>query len=143
MRSVVIDASIAIKWVVDERGTAAALQLREQRRPIAPDLLVGECANILWKKVRRRELSHREALLAARLLQGAELELLPTLSLLETATLIAIELAHPAYDCVYIATAAANNCPFVTADERLVRKVSQHRQEKYSVVSLADALSIP
>lgn len=83
------------------------------------------------------------ALLAARLLQGAELELLPTLSLLETATLIAIELAHPAYDCVYIATAAANNCPFVTADERLVRKVSQHRQEKYSVVLLADALSIP
>ena len=119
MRSVVIDASIAIKWVVDEK--------------------VGECANILWKKVRRRELSHREPFL----LQGAELELLPTLSLLETATLIAIELAHPAYDCVYIATAAANNCPFVTADERLVRKVSQHRQEKYSVVLLADALSIP
>jgi predicted nucleic acid-binding protein len=48
----VIDASVAIKWLVDEPGTAAALSLRRHRL-LAPDLLIAECANVLWKKVRR------------------------------------------------------------------------------------------
>lgn len=61
--------------------------------------------NIFWKKVRRDELSREEALLAARLLQIAEVELLPTRSLLESAARIAIELDHPAYDCLYLALA--------------------------------------
>jgi hypothetical protein len=64
---------------------------------IAPELLVAECANILWKKVQRDELLKQEALLAARLLQGAEIELLPMRSLFETATRMSIEINHPAY----------------------------------------------
>jgi predicted nucleic acid-binding protein len=68
VNALVIDASIAVKWVVEEEGTAAALSLRKRARLIAPDLLISECANILWKKVRRRELSKDEAILAARLL---------------------------------------------------------------------------
>ena len=71
MNTLVIDASIAIKWVVEEPGTAAALSLLEKARLIAPELLLAECANILWKKVRGKELTPEEALLAARLLQGA------------------------------------------------------------------------
>ena len=86
MNELVIDASIAIKWVVEEEGTPAALALRKQAKLIAPELLVAECANILWKKVLRGELSREEAVLAARLLEGAEIELLPTRSLLEVAT---------------------------------------------------------
>jgi predicted nucleic acid-binding protein len=96
----VIDASIAIKWIV-ETGTAEALFLRRQARLIAPDLLVAECANVLWKKVRRDELSKDGAILTAGLLQHADIELLPTRSLLPVVTSIAIELDHPAYDCVY------------------------------------------
>jgi antitoxin FitA len=38
----------------------------------------AECANILWKKVQQDELLKEEALLAARLVHGAEIELLPT-----------------------------------------------------------------
>ena len=72
----------------------------------APELLVAECATILWKKVRRKELSRDAALLAARLLQGAEIELVPTRSLLEAATRLAIELEHPAYDCLYLRAGA-------------------------------------
>ena len=77
MNTFVIDASIAVKWVVEEDGTAEALALRQGSKLIAPQLLVAECANILWKKVQREELLKEEALLAARLLQGAEIELLP------------------------------------------------------------------
>jgi len=125
VNALVIDASIAVKWVVDEAGTAEALSLLGRVKLIAPDLLVAECANILWKKVRRDELSKDEALLAARLLQGADMELLPSRSLLEAAASIAIDLDHPAYDCVYIALAVANDCRFVTADQRLLRKLDQ------------------
>jgi predicted nucleic acid-binding protein len=121
----VIDASIAIKWVVEEANTSDALALRQNARLLAPDLLVAECANILWKKVRRNELSEEHAHLAARLLQGAEIELLPTRSLLETAIRMAIDLDHPAYDCLYIVLAMANDCRFVTADESLLRKLRQ------------------
>ena len=78
MNTLVIDASIAIKWVVEEDRTSEALVLRQKAKLIAPDLLVAECANIFWKKVQRGELLKAEALFAARLLQGAEIELLPT-----------------------------------------------------------------
>lgn len=137
----VIDASIVVKWVVEEDGTAEALALRRLERLIAPDLLIAECANILWKKVQRRELTQEEALLAARLVEGSEVELLPTRALLEAATQIAIELDHPAYDCVYLALAAANNCAFVTADERLVRKIGQAHSTPFrvQVMSLKEA----
>jgi hypothetical protein len=70
------------------------------------------------KKVQRDELLKEEALLAARLLQGAEIELLPTRSALEAATRLAIDLDHPPYDCLYLdlALAITHHCPFVTAD---------------------------
>ena len=100
MNTLVIDASIAVKWVVEEDGTPEALALRQKAKLIAPELLVAECANILWKKVQRGELLKEEALLAARLLQGAEIELLPTRALFEAATRMSIEIDHPAYDCL-------------------------------------------
>ena len=129
MNTLVIDASIAIKWVVEENGTREALALRQSARLIAPDLLTPECANILWKKVQRKELLDDEALLAARLLQGAEIELVPTRSLLEATTRLAIELVHPAYDCLYLALAVESQCHFVTADARLLRKIAQTRRK--------------
>lgn len=128
MNTLVVDASIAVKWVVEEEGTAPALTLRQRAKLVAPELLVAECANILWKKVQRRELSKDEALLAARLLQGAEIELSPTRSLLEAATRLAVELDHPAYDCLYLALAIEKDCRFVTADERFLRRLGQGRR---------------
>ena len=138
MTAFVIDASIAIKWVIEEDGTPEALALRRHDRLMAPELLVAECANILWKKTARKELSKAEALLAARLLEGSEIELLPTRSLLEAAARIAIDLDHPAYDCLYLALAIENDCRFVTADERFVRKIGQGRHRSH-VISLIDA----
>jgi predicted nucleic acid-binding protein len=124
MKELVIDASVAVKWVVEEPGTQEAL-LPRQYRLLAPDLLVAECANILWKKVRRRELSKEEALLAARLLERADVELQPMRRLMEPATALAIALGHPAYDCTYLALAEMLSCYMVTADERLCRTAEQ------------------
>ena len=144
MTALVIDASIALRWVVDEGGTQEALRLRRVARLLAPDLLVVECANILWKKVRRREMLKEEALLAARLLQGSEIELLPTRALLEAATRLALELDHPAYDCIYLAAAIDNHCQFVTADQRLLRKLSQKPRTRLreQVIALGNAAAV-
>lgn len=131
LSKLVIDASIAIKWVVEEEGTESALALRRQATLIAPDLLVPECVNILWKKAQRNELSRDEALFAARLLQSAEIELVPSRALMVAATRLALELDYPAYDCLYLALAIENDCKFVTADERLVNKL---RQDKKSLL---------
>ncbi len=144
MNTFVIDASIAVKWVVDEDGTLEALALRQRAKLIAPEFLVAECANILWKKVQRDELLKEEALLAARLLQGAEIELRPMRSLFETATRMSIEINHPAYDCVYLALAANRKCQFVTADDRFLRKLRQdrHRTFRGGVISLIEAAQL-
>jgi predicted nucleic acid-binding protein len=144
VNTLVIDASIAIKWVVEEDGTREALALRQQAKLIAPELLVAECANILWKKVQRVELLRDEALLAARLLQGADIELLPTRSLLEAATRMSIEIDHPAYDCLYLALAAKNKCQFVTADNHFLRKLRQGRQRtlRGRAISLIEAANL-
>ena len=118
MTEFVIDASVAIKWVIGESGTPAALALRRHRL-FAPDLLIAECANALWKKVRRSELTAAEAQFAARLLARADVELAPMRSLLEPAAALAIAIDHPAYDCIYLALAESLSCNFVTADQRL------------------------
>ena len=128
----VIDASVAAKWVTDEKGTSEALRLRQQAKLLAPDLLMAECANIFWKKVQRKELSQDEALFAARLLASADVELLSTRPLCEPATCMSIELGHPAYDCLYLALAVEKDCPFVTADETFLRKLRQGGAESIS-----------
>jgi predicted nucleic acid-binding protein len=123
--SLVVDASIAIKWVVPEADTKEALALR-QTRLFAPDLLIPECANILWKKVRRNELMPAEALFAARLIERADIELQPMRSLMEPAARLAMALDHPAYDCIYLALAQALESEFITADQAFYQKTASH-----------------
>jgi predicted nucleic acid-binding protein len=135
----VIDASVAIKWVIEEEGTQEALALRG-RALTAPDLLIAECANILWRKTRRNELSESEALFAAGLLGRADIELVSMRPYLEAATRIAIALDHPAYDCIDIALAEAEGVRFITADTSLVRKVGSQASRRYAdrVLDLAE-----
>lgn len=140
MSDFVIDASIAVKWVVDEDGTREALSVRKHAL-VAPDLLIPECANILWKKVRLGELTVDEAAFAARLLARADVDLAPMRSLMEEATRIAVTLDHPAYDCIYLALAESRGVPFITADERLLRKVRSGPSGRVSanVIGLVEA----
>ncbi len=125
MKTLVVDASVAIKWVIQEPATDAALAIR-QCRLLAPDLLVAECANILWKKVRRGDLEAADAVLAGRLLERTGIELVPMRRMLERATRLSIALGHPAYGCFYLALAEASGCDFVTADDRLAAKGQPH-----------------
>ena len=140
MEALVIDASIAVKWVVEEDGTEAALGLRGSFRLLAPELLIAECANILWKKVQRGEMRPEEARMASRLLARSGISFVPMQGMLEQATELAIELAHPAYDCVYLVAARQARARFATADQRLLRAIADRAPADLArlCVSLAD-----
>ena len=122
MNSVVIDASVAVKWVVPEIASEEALRLRGRSTFFAPELLTIECTNILWKKVRLGELTVEEALLSCGILAMSDIDFVPMAALMEESLRLAITYNHPAYDCVYLALAAERNAPFLTADEKLIRK---------------------
>ena len=134
MTHLVVDASVAIKWVVQEPGSEQALALRRFRL-MAPDLLAAECANVLWKRVRRGEMDEAAAAAASALLELADVELVPMQSMLAQATRLAAALEHPAYDCFYLVLAHNTGRQFVTADERLLRKLGTSKTS-FSVTSL-------
>ena len=117
-----MDASVAVKWLVQEPGSEQA-RLLSRARLEAPDFLPLECANILWKKVRVRDLSREEALARLQLLLQAPVSLAESRRLLEPAIEMSFDLRHPVYDCVYLALALQRQLPLVTADERLVTAV--------------------
>jgi predicted nucleic acid-binding protein len=120
----VVDASVAIKWVIAEADNERAMPLRRHSL-IAPDLLFAECANVLWHKLRRREISGDEAEIAAQTLQQADLVVVSTRGYAARAVAIAVALDHPAYDAMYLSVAEAFGLRLVTADDRLIRKTEQ------------------
>lgn len=137
MTQLVIDASVAIKWLVDEPGTDEALQLRHHEL-LAPDLLIVECANILWKKRRRKEMTPDETLVAIGLLARSHIELTPMRGLIEAATRLALAFDYPAYDCAYLALAQSLQCAMVTADSSMCRKLRASKGLAIDVIDLAD-----
>ncbi len=115
----VVDASVAVKWIVKEEGSDRA-RLLSGARLEAPDLLFIECANILWKKTERHELNRRDAAARLELLLRAPVSVTASRALLDAALALALHLRRPIYDCVYLALAVARDIPLVTADEKLV-----------------------
>jgi len=118
----IVDASVVIKWVVAEVGSREAVALRGDELQ-APDWIQVECTNVLWAKSRRRELTPNEASERLALLLEAPVALFRSSELLERAFSLARDLAHPVYDCLYLALALKRRCPLVTADERFVTAV--------------------
>lgn len=122
-----LDASVAIKWLVDEEGSAEARALVEPPNVfIAPDLLFAEVANALWNKVVTHKLAEAAAVRAAAALSAYVAEIVPASTLMDRALAIAIKLGHPAYDCFYIACAESRDAPLITDDRRLLATVAAH-----------------
>ena len=133
----VVDASVAVKWVLEEPGSDRA-RLLSSARLEAPDLLPIECANVLWKKVQLGDLRGDGAALRLALLLHAPITLADSRNLLEAAFRLSLELKHPVYDCLYLALAAKRDVPLVTADRKLVAALRKRRKPAPQVQSLDD-----
>lgn len=122
--SIVVDASVALKWVLDEPGKTAADALLDEEL-IAPALWLLEAGNALWKRARRGEINVTEA--KARLLElcNAPITTIAIEDDLPAAADLASMLDHPIYDCLYLAVAIRENTYVVTADRRFHALVNQ------------------
>jgi predicted nucleic acid-binding protein len=121
---IVVDASVAVKWFVEEPGTSAARdQLTAGPRLIAPDLVIAEVCNALWSRVRGGGIDKAQALTAVDLVARYFEELTPAAGLRERAFAMALELGHPVYDCFYLALAESRGTQLVTADGRLLARL--------------------
>ena len=125
--SVVVDASLAVKWLVEEEDSDkahAALQswVDQGITRVAPNLMPFEVSNVLHRRVLRGELDlHDSTRMIARLLES-RLELRHPLNLHARALQIASRLKQgAAYDAHYLALAESVGCDLWTADERLYR----------------------
>jgi predicted nucleic acid-binding protein len=116
----VVDASVAVQWFAREPGSEAAALLVGGDQPlVAPDIMPLEVANALWKKTRRGDVPAGELQPAVTRLLASDITLVSTVSLLERALRLAVELGHPVYDCVYIVLAEDRGAPLATSDARL------------------------
>jgi predicted nucleic acid-binding protein len=117
--TLVIDASVAMKWFVPESlAENAARLLDREHRLAAPDFLLVELSNIIWKKERLGEMRSEDGEATLARLGSGPIELLETRPLLGPALHLARQLDHPVYDCIYLAAAEASGAVAVTADRR-------------------------
>ena len=127
---VVVDASLAFKWLVEEDDSDKADAILDDwsRRGIMlaePNLMAFEVVNALHARVRRGELSVMQAagLLESRISSVVELFNPPILHrrALELASDLGL---GAAYDAHYLALAEHLDCEMWTADERFYRVAS-------------------
>ncbi|MGQ0733989.1 MAG: type II toxin-antitoxin system VapC family toxin [Acidobacteriota bacterium] len=121
----VLDASIAVKLVVTEIGTAESLAAIERSvRWVAPRLLIIEVASVLRQKVAGKELSsvHAADALAAMLdaIADGVIGLADDEALVQAALNLALSLEHKVPDCLYLALAEREGAVLVSADRRLL-----------------------
>ena len=116
---VTVDASIVVKWFVAESMCDEARFLLARRIHLhAPDFVLVEFANTIWKKVRRKEIPDSRPYLAELAALPDIIALQPSSALVERAARIASEIDHPIYNCLYVACAEATDSTVITADRR-------------------------
>lgn len=119
---VVVDASIAVLWFVNEPDRWGAQRLLDTESAlVAPDFMPIEAANAWWKKARRHEMEQADVAQAVTNLLALGIAWASSTPLLGSAARLAVDLGHPVYDCLYVVLAASRSAPLATADERLRR----------------------
>ena len=127
---VVVDASLTVKWLVEEEDSDKAhaiLQswVAQDVTRVAPNLMPFEVANALHRRVLRGELSVGDSARMIAQLLGSRLELHQTAGLHARALELASKLQQDAVcDAHYLALAEEFGCELWTADQRFYRAVS-------------------
>ena len=140
MNRCVIDASALVKLVVPETDseamhTLAACFRNGQIQLLAPDYILVECANVLWKYARQTQTPESDVREAFQVIRRLGVELVPQVLLLEAALSLALEHKQPVYDALYLALAHQENAALITADERLANTVAT---QGFSIVLLSE-----
>lgn len=124
-----VDSSVVAKWVLAETDSAQALRvvadaLANGWHLFVLDLALVEVTNVIWTRYHRRLLSLAEARQALALLQQAPVQTVTAMPLLNAAFDIAAQFDVAVYDALFVAATRHLGVSGVTADEPLVRAVS-------------------
>lgn len=131
--TLIVDASVVLKWVIQEDGSDQARSLISADTLAAPDLLFIECANVLWVKARRGVLSIDNAKMALAAIEATPVRIIPVHQHVAAAQSIAFDLDQTAYDCLYLAAALSERAILVSADAAFVKAASAHPVYRNSV----------
>ena len=132
MTSIVVDASVAVKWclpslreeLVEHAEELLASSRREEVRFLVPDLFWVELANALWKAVRRNEISPNNATTAIAFVRDLDITTVPSIDFVPQALDLAISHGRTVYDSLYVALAMQSKSDLITADERLANALA-------------------
>jgi predicted nucleic acid-binding protein len=123
----VVDASLVVKWFVPEiHAEAARRWLDASHDYVAPDLLFAEVGNVVWKKVRRKELEETEARQLVMDLARVAVETVATRSLLHDALAVALTTGITVYDAMYLTLAVRIESAVITGDGRFADEIAAH-----------------
>jgi predicted nucleic acid-binding protein len=120
----VLDASVAVRWVVPEQGSEEAAALLSQPVTwVAPRLLVTEVASALRRKVSGGEISpsvasHALGAIVDAIADGV-IQLTEDEHVVGAALTLAITLDRTLPDCLYLALAEREGASLATADRAL------------------------
>ena len=117
----VVDTSVAVKFVTEEPGSARALDLIGVEDLVAPDWITIEAASALWAKVQRDVISKEHARRGFEALPAFFSQIHPSLPLFDGAVELSFRLDHPVYDCIFLALALRERALLVTADLKFVK----------------------
>lgn len=127
--ALVVDASVALKWVLEEPDSHLAQALAEgEEELLVPDFWLNEATNVCWLQVRKGKWSADEAREALELLR-AQAPPTPTgdLALHDVALDIGLAVNHSTYDTLYVAFAVAmGGRGVVVADGPFVAAMRRH-----------------
>jgi predicted nucleic acid-binding protein len=142
MSVVVVDASVVAKWFVAEEQAELALQLlASPLQLLSPDLIWAEVGNVIWKRVRRSQISPAEAQTIFDDLLRMPVETTPSQTLLADAFEISVDTNQTVYDSLYLALAVRKGCKMVTADDKLSRSLTGAKMAEF-VCSMSDVLNV-
>jgi predicted nucleic acid-binding protein len=142
IRQAVVDASVAVKWVVPEAHSEAALRLLIDGTALyAPGHWLAEVGTTLWAKSAMRGVLSREQALA-RVAWIGELDVQETdvRDLVVGATEIALDMGLTVYDTLYLALAVRIAAPVVTADRKLFDQAKSDRRYADAAMWVADVV---
>jgi len=138
MMRLVVDASVAVKWLVAEGDSDIAREMAAREEDLhAPRLMASEIANALWRKARLGEIGRGDAGVMLASVPGMPVRWGGDEMICADAVRLALALDRPVYDCVYLALAHRIGGIVVTADLRFVNALAPTEHGE-AIMALAD-----
>lgn len=121
---IVVDASLAVKWLLPENDTAEAIAFLEAHELAAPELLYIEVAGVIVRRGNMDKALRPETLAALEAWTVSWTDHLVknirvTQRRLFQASSLALQLGTPLKDCIYLAVAMEMETELATCDRRL------------------------